>query len=181
MGSCFSFPPKFDLKPPLESWQRSLPLSRVFPSSSAAHAMLSHGWGWQSHLGNITCVLPSRKLLAPPDPRAEGLGFTSLEQHPYYFHSWFKYLSWLARVPFCVILGFLGAACMQRTHLLGRSPSITPIWKFHQSLLLFHCSDDCNLFFWQGIFSFLQQRMNPYLLAGHWSSIINHLYSGATC
>lgn len=34
--------------------------------------------------------------------------------------------------------------------------------------------------FGETLFSFLQPRVNPFLLAGYWSSIINHLYSGAT-
>lgn len=165
MGSCFSFPPKFDLKPPLESWQRSLPLSRVFPSSSAAHAMLSHGWGWQSHLGNITCVLPSRKLLAPPDPRAEGLGFTSLEQHPYYFHSWFKYLvGWPGSLSVSLLAFLVLLACRELISWAGALPShpsesstspccffiavMTVIYFFGKAFFLF-CNKEWILTCWQ--------------------------------
>lgn len=80
MGSCYSLLPKSHLKPshPGKRAEKEALSSRGFPSS--AHTTSSCAWGWQSHLGNNTCALVSRTHLAPPDPWAEGLGFTSLEQ-----------------------------------------------------------------------------------------------------
>lgn len=120
--------------------QRGFPCQEDSHSSSAAHATSSRDWGWQSHLGNIACAPVSRKHLALPDSWAEGLGFPSAEQHHCCFLScsglsW-TYLSWAARVTWCVTLGCLCASpvplrlgCCRWAHLLGRSPSIMPSWK----------------------------------------------------
>lgn len=57
-----------------------------------------------------------------------------------------SYLSWLARVPSCVTWVSLCCLCADNT-----SPGQEPFHHTHlnlsQPLLLLHCSDDCNFFF----------------------------------